>query len=197
MKRILCYGDSNTWGQTGEHVRYEDNKHWPNVLQQFLGSGYHVTQEGLPGRTAGNIEREKTLYNGQASFEVALCSASPLDLVIISLGTNDFKPRYERTAQDIAGDLMWYKQAVMDAGDWSEGRKTKLLYLTPANFVTDDSLPDAQRLRVDLIELMQDFPDPVLVLDRLELSSDGVHYSESTHRIVASLVQEKIKEILG
>ena len=52
MRTILCYGDSNTWGsdpETGE--RFEEEVRWPGVLRRALGNGYHVIEEGLPGRT--------------------------------------------------------------------------------------------------------------------------------------------------
>lgn len=195
MKRILCYGDSNTWGQTGNRTRYAHTMQWPSILQQSLGNEYLVIQEGLPGRTAGNVEQEKILYNGQASFEVAFCSASPVDVVIIALGSNDFKPRYSRAAQDIGDDLKWYGQAMADKSDWSHGKEPKLLYLTPANFTATDDFPADQQLRTDLIACMQSFPDPVLLLDDLEMSSDGVHYSKNTHAEVAKRVASKIKEM--
>lgn len=49
MKKILIYGDSNTWGDnfhTG--VRISDDKQWPNILSSKLGDNYIVYQEKLP-----------------------------------------------------------------------------------------------------------------------------------------------------
>ena len=59
MKRILCYGDSNTWGHdptktdpaTGLYCRYPKDVRWTGVLQNLLGSGYTVIEEGQNGRT--------------------------------------------------------------------------------------------------------------------------------------------------
>ena len=56
MKKILIYGDSNTWGDNfflGKRI--DDDKQWANILQKKLGSEYKVIQEGLPGRIAGNF----------------------------------------------------------------------------------------------------------------------------------------------
>ena len=50
--RIVCYGDSNTWGYcaaTGN--RYDDDQRWVPMLQQLLGDQYSVLEEGLSGRT--------------------------------------------------------------------------------------------------------------------------------------------------
>ena len=50
-KRILCYGDSNTWGYkpvTGE--RYDEDERFTGVLARELGEDYRVVEEGLVGR---------------------------------------------------------------------------------------------------------------------------------------------------
>ncbi|MEZ5476212.1 MAG: hypothetical protein R3E95_01535 [Thiolinea sp.] len=52
MTRILCFGDSNTWGYepaTGE--RYDRDTRWPTVMATALGAGYEVVEEGMNGRT--------------------------------------------------------------------------------------------------------------------------------------------------
>ena len=60
MKKILIYGDSNVWGDnflTGQRI--PDDKQWVNILRNKLGNNYILFQEGLPGRLAGNEEKEK------------------------------------------------------------------------------------------------------------------------------------------
>ena len=49
---ILCFGDSNTWGyKPDKSGRYDENIRWTGLLQKKLGSGYHIIEEGLCGRT--------------------------------------------------------------------------------------------------------------------------------------------------
>ncbi|HMH70232.1 MAG TPA: hypothetical protein VK502_02440, partial [Candidatus Saccharimonadales bacterium] len=99
MKRLLCYGDSNTWGQAQHQVgmskRIASDRQWPQILQHLLFNECLIIQEGLGGRVAGDFDTEKSYYNGKTSYEVVLRSAAPVDLVIIALGTNDLKVRYE------------------------------------------------------------------------------------------------------
>ena len=50
--RILCYGDSNTWGTIGKWVENDDpslryENRWTQILQQQLGDKYTVIEEGL------------------------------------------------------------------------------------------------------------------------------------------------------
>ena len=51
-KRILCFGDSNTWGYNPVGgARYDDETRWPMRMQHVLGNDYSVIEEGLNGRT--------------------------------------------------------------------------------------------------------------------------------------------------
>ena len=47
-KRILCFGDSNTWGAIPlSEERYPSDVRWTGVLQGLLGSEWTVIEEGL------------------------------------------------------------------------------------------------------------------------------------------------------
>lgn len=89
-KRILCYGDSNTWGYTpltGE--RYDSDTRWTQILARELGEGYTVIEDGLGGRTTVFEDPHVPCRNGREGLPYALLTARPLDLVIVMLGTND------------------------------------------------------------------------------------------------------------
>lgn len=89
-KRILCYGDSNTWGYTpltGE--RYDSDTRWTQILARKLGEGYTVIEDGLGGRTTVFEDPHVPCRSGREGLPYALLTARPLDLVIVMLGTND------------------------------------------------------------------------------------------------------------
>lgn len=94
MKRILCFGDSNTWGFTpGTGVRYGEDVRWPKVCAADLGAGYEIIEDGLNGRTTA-FENETSPYrNGLTSLRYSLLSQYPLDMVVLFLGTNDLPSR--------------------------------------------------------------------------------------------------------
>jgi len=106
MKSILCYGDSNTWGSATDgraSGRYGPSERWPGVLAQALGEGFHIVEEGLPGRTSVFDDPiEGAFRNGRTYLVPCLLSHRPLDLVIIMLGTNDLKVRFGLSAGEIA-----------------------------------------------------------------------------------------------
>ena len=103
MKRILCFGDSNTWGNiSATPDRFPADVRWTGVLQRELGDDYLVIEEGYNGRTSVFTDVVEGRLSGIDYFGPCLDSQSPLDLVIIMLGTNDLKLRFGVEAQTIA-----------------------------------------------------------------------------------------------
>jgi len=96
VKRILCYGDSNTWGRVPSSMgmeRYPIHNRWPGILQELLGDTYEIIEEWLWGRTTmfDDPRPEFPERNGTKTLPILLESHLPLDLVIIMLGTTDTK----------------------------------------------------------------------------------------------------------
>lgn len=138
---VLAYGDSNTYGQKPDRSgRFDSSKRWPGVLQSHLGEGYYVIEEGLGGRTT-DLEHpnpNKPNRNGLTYFAACLESQSPLDVVIVMLGTNDFKVAYNRTVQDIANALKKYIDCI-DATYIDPSKKPKVLLVSPPSI--NDNAP--------------------------------------------------------
>jgi len=102
LKTVLCYGDSNTYGYDAiRDGRFLLNVRWPGILQERLGSDWHVIEEGLNHRTTTVDDPENEGRNGSVYLLPCLHSHRPLDLVIIMLGSNDMKAQYNRTPEQI------------------------------------------------------------------------------------------------
>ena len=131
-KRILCFGDSLTWGwnpQTRE--RFSPEERWTGVLKVLLGEGYEIIEEGLNGRTTGFDDPIEGDKNGRRHLPILLESHRPLDCVILMLGTNDLKARFQLSPADIAqsaGELVKIIQR-SNAG-WG-GRAPLVLLVAP------------------------------------------------------------------
>ena len=105
-KRILCYGDSNTWGYMVTGGRFPEDVRWPMRLQMLLGDGYTVIEEGFNGRTTVFDDPvEGGHKSGLTYLPPCVMSHSPLDLIIIMLGSNDLKKRFGMTAFTIGGGV--------------------------------------------------------------------------------------------
>jgi lysophospholipase L1-like esterase len=111
MYRILCFGDSNTWG-CGPTLqppapRHPADSRWPRVLGAELGPHCEVIEEGLNARTTDTPDPLQPLItgagvDGAAYLPACLASHLPLDLVVIMLGTNDLKAHFDRSPLRIA-----------------------------------------------------------------------------------------------
>ncbi len=106
--RILCYGDSNTWGTIGRweeseipSLRYEPGVRWTRVLQKELGKGCCVLEEGLGGRTTIYAKPGDEWKMGEPFLKVALHTHRPLDWVVLMLGTNDLQIKQDIHANEL------------------------------------------------------------------------------------------------
>lgn len=108
-KTVLCYGDSNTFGHATvarPDGRYGPGERWTGVLGATLGREWMVIEEGLGGRTTVSDDPiEGTEKNGKTYLYPCLMSHRPLDVVVIMLGTNDLKARFNKTAWEIAAGV--------------------------------------------------------------------------------------------
>lgn len=102
-KRILCFGDSNTWGYvpaTGK--RHPSNIRWTGLLQKKLGNDYEIIEEGLNSRTTDLDDPKHIGKNGLKYLRPCLETHDPINLIILMLGTNDMKERFGRKPKRIS-----------------------------------------------------------------------------------------------
>lgn len=120
MKRIMVYGDSNSWGYPadGSGLRMDDR--WPVVMARHM-DGVEVIEENLPGRTTVHDDAEHMgeTNNGLRFLETALRSHAPLDAVVILLGTNDLKARFQPDAARISANVSTLVEKVRAVGGGS------------------------------------------------------------------------------
>ena len=108
-KHIVCFGDSNTHGYCADPAdtvtggnRFDETERWTCLLQQKLGEGYLVLEEGLSGRTTVFPDALHESMDGLGVIYSTLMSHEPVDLLVIMLGTNDTKERLGVNAACIA-----------------------------------------------------------------------------------------------
>lgn len=116
-KKILVYGDSNTWGWIGVEqafpsTRYANEDRWAGVMADELGNDFEVAVDGLTVR-ATNLDDsmdwnaiKADMFNGAKTLPAAIAREMPVDLLIIMLGTNDLKVDTNRSAEDIANAII-------------------------------------------------------------------------------------------
>ncbi len=126
-KRVLAFGDSNTWGwkavSTGfPATRHDDDVRWAGVLDAALPDA-KVIVDGLVGRRTdidgrNEIELvEAEDFNGAKALPEAIARHVPLDLVVIMLGTNDLQAGVGRTPTEIAASAFALARLVERSGN--------------------------------------------------------------------------------
>ncbi|MBR4573426.1 MAG: acylhydrolase [Lachnospiraceae bacterium] len=107
MKRIVCFGDSNTYGYNPETGgRYGEDIRWPKVLQKLLGDEYEIIEEGQNGRTIANEDPWEGGTKCGMDYVLPMLETKRPDLLAIMLGSNDLKSKFNLPAPDIAGSLI-------------------------------------------------------------------------------------------
>lgn len=209
MKTILCYGDSNTFGQVyAIEERFSREIRWTGKLQSMLGNEYYVVEEGLCGRTTVWDDPIEEYKNGKQYLIPCLQSHRPVDMVVLSLGTNDLKVRFSLTSFDIAAALENLVRTILDSGAGSNGGPPEVLMICPtpirdvgnAEFNTmlaggveksralhDHCSRVAKRLNIHYL-------NPGEAIERSDM--DGVHYTAKGHADFAKMVYETVKAVL-
>jgi len=95
MHQILIYSDSLTWGIIPDtRARLPFDERWPGVLENKLnasGPRIRVIEDCLNGRRTAWDDPFKRGRNGLEGLAQRIEINSPLSLVILMLGTNDFQ----------------------------------------------------------------------------------------------------------
>lgn len=217
-KRILCYGDSNTWGYDPENqpeneiynARYPSDVRWTGILKEKLGEGYTIIEEGLNGRTTVWDDPMKPYRNGLMYIDACIESHEPLDMVIIMLGTNDLKPRISGRAFDIAEGVGRIVERLQVNPRGREGKVPEILLVSP--IAVDEEiaiLPFAEELgginaHKESLKLSQFMEEKAKVMHCHYMDAaqyavpkvDGVHLDAENHAKLAEAFAKKIKEIL-
>ncbi|WP_211826067.1 SGNH/GDSL hydrolase family protein [Kistimonas asteriae] len=132
MKTILCYGDSITWGYIpGTAARYPLHQRWPSVLQATLGHDYHVIAEGLTGRYTMHEDPFRVGRNGAELLQPIMETHSPIDLLILFLGTNDVLHHQELTAYDAAQGVAFLTRSAQCSPTGPAGAAPKVMIISP------------------------------------------------------------------
>lgn len=124
MQQILVYADSLTWGivpTTRRRLPFESR--WPGVMEIALNAGgahVRVIEDCLNGRRTVWDDPYKPGRNGLAGLEQRVEIHSPLALVIVMLGTNDFQSMHQHNAwqssQGIAAIVGAIRRAPIEPG---------------------------------------------------------------------------------
>ena len=208
-KHIVCYGDSNTHGYDGDTgLRFDGNTRWTCLLQKYLGDDYRIIEEGLSGRTTVFEDPLHEGLNGLELITPVLMSHEPVDLLIIMLGTNDTKVRFNCSAEAIGIGLQRLIKKAKDTECWAN--TPNILAICPKNidhdYLTNQcALPMGLTCDVTSEGLSASFKQAaeltgIHYLDAntlgLKNTSDFMHLDAKSHQKLAEHLSKLIPELL-
>ena len=186
VKKLLCFGDSNTYGYRPYDGRWGREVRWCGRLQEALGPGYRVIEAGLNGRAVGSYDELWPEKNGVDVIASYVRQDLPLSLLIVMLGSND---ALFAAAEDIRADM---ERLILRAREAMAAEACPILLLAPSGGWNSD----ARLLAPVYRQLAQE--QGLLFADtgewEAELAEDGCHLSAAGHERFFRKILQLIKE---
>jgi lysophospholipase L1-like esterase len=183
-----------------------------------LGLGFELIEEGLSARTTDLDDPQFDIpseylkgatLNGAKVLPAVLASHLPLDLVIIMLGTNDLKVRFNRSASEIANAVVGLAGLIADCkgGVATVYDLPQVLLVAPpplgSGFRNPEEWAGAVEKSLELGPALggaaaaANLPffnaGEVITTD----GGDGIHFSAESQRNLGEAVAEKVLLVIG
>jgi lysophospholipase L1-like esterase len=199
MHQILVYADSLTWGIVpNTRRRLPFHERWPGVMEAALvadGHSVRVIEDALNGRRTVWEDPYKPGRNGLLGLEQRIEINSPLSLVLLMLGTNDFQSMHEHNAWHSAQGIAALVGAIRRAPVEPEMPIPRVVVIAPPAVCTPkgpiaSKFQGAETKSVGLAEAYQqaareldcDFFDAAKVIASSII--DGVHLDVEQHAVL-------------
>ena len=185
MKRIICFGDSNTFGYNPQDLYGEPYKNpWPSVLGGIIDA--EVLNWGVNGAETPDSDFRRKLKLDR------LAKNSPFDLVIVMYSTNDILNAVYPDVRKIEENL---EMLVLDIKEAFQG-VVIVLVVPPVLRVSEDNQVIASKKMRKIIRGIAE-KDCVIFADvnacELEMTYDGIHFSERDHQKIAVYLADVLK----
>jgi lysophospholipase L1-like esterase len=207
---VLAYGDSNTHGTMPMETLEDGGRHgpaarWPGVQAAARGQGWRIVEEGLPGRTTVYPDPISGVHkNGLAGLPAALESHRPLDVVVIMLGTNDLKHRFQAPVVEIADSASLLVHTVRHSYAGPGNAQPAILLVAPPPILEAGCLAEifeggaikSQRLAAAYAAVAKRHGCMFLDAGRVIVSSpvDGVHFDADEHLKLGRAVADVLRD---
>lgn len=206
MKKVLCFGDSNTYGfipQSG--LRYDKNTRWTGILQSLCGSDFSIIEGGCNNRTAfvdNPAGAEQTGYKILPEY----FTKDYFDIVVLAIGINDlqlfFKPTLEEFEQGIEKLIKITKDLSPNA---------KIILVCPPKLDLAGIKSGVFSFQFDEISVEKSYHLPQIykklaekhackLVDLNEIAKvsplDGLHFSAESHKTIAENLYKNLKQTI-
>ena len=212
MKQILVYADSLSWGIIPmSRNRFAFHQRWPGILEinlKSLGEEFRVIEDCLNGRRTNYEDPIKPGRNGRIGLGQRIEVNSPLSLVILMLGTNDFQANHNHTAADAKNGMRTLINEIRNATLEPGMNMPEILVIAPPPILEPKGdiaakFKGAEKKCIGLAEAYQDLCEEMgcQFFDAASVTSssrvDGVHFDINQHLAFGNAVTEFISAKLS
>lgn len=204
MKKILCYGDSNTFGFIPKTCgRYEKSERWSGILSELLPD-YEIIEEGMNNRTGFFTNPEGLKQSGCEYLSIYLQNHKDLDICILSLGTNDAQIFYNLDKKTVQEGLQKLIDTIHETN-----LRTEVVIMPPVKIMPyildsgfsmmfDQGSIKRNHNTLSVFEQVAKengcgFFDVNEIVTPSE--ADGLHYTKESHKIIAQYLAKFVKTI--
>ena len=202
MKKILCFGDSNTFGFNPKNgTRYNEKERWSGILKKELNN-YEIIEDGMNNRTCFS----NSSYDLNSFIAIKKYLDENYDLIIFQIGINDLQLQYNTSLQTFENKFI---ELVKNINPESKKIKTKILFLCPNkinecitksyfNSLFDEiSIDKSAQINKVFESISNKTGADIVFLENMTKTSaiDGLHYDIENHKIIADVLKKYILEL--
>lgn len=202
MKKIICYGDSNTFGFNPKNgSRYDRETRWTGILAEILADKFVIKEEGCNNRTGFFVNPDGMLQSGQKYLPKCLDKHGNFDIFILALGTNDLQKTFNIEEQIVKEGLNTLTKIIKTANPDAR------IIIIPPVILDEDVLNGYFNCQFDkksihssiwIQKLYANFAQKenfeFLDLNAFVTPSriDGLHFDSEAHKIIAEQIANKV-----
>ena len=193
MRKILCFGDSNTFGFNPlDGSRYLENERWSGILKEKLKEKYLVIEQGCNNRSAvfDNNSIETTGYKAIKKY-----LTKDIDIIILQIGINDMQFLYDYDLEEFKKKFKDFIGLIRKLNE-----KLRIILLCPNvidecilkngfNLMFNETSIEKSKYLIEIYNFIsQEFNCDLLDLNSIVETSkiDGLHYDIENHQKIAN-----------
>ena len=180
MKKILCFGDSNTFGYNPNNgSRYNENSRWTGILKNLCKNNYEIIEAGCNNRTAFSNNPDGIQFTGYMILPEYLKNF--YDIIILAIGINDLQKFYNPTLEEFETGIIILSPSYI----------TENILNSNFRFMFNQtSIEKSKQITSIYKKIANKYNCKFLDLNKIVTTSkiDGLHYEVEEHKKIAQSI---------
>ncbi len=196
MKKILCFGDSNTFGYNPNNgSRYNENSRWTGILKNLCKNNYEIIEAGCNNRTAFSNNPDGIQFTGYMILPEYLKKF--YDIIILAIGINDLQKFYNPTLEEFETGIENLIKKIRESLP-----NCNIIILSPSHITENilnsnfrfmfnqTSIEKSKQITPIYEKIANEYNCKFLDLNKIVIPSeiDGLHYEVEEHKKIAQSI---------